>query len=62
MAESSQVAKTVDNAKARRESLRIVWRRWVMEQPGGVDWLCTLVRVKEQDLGPHRYAWPPEAR
>lgn len=57
--------KTVDNSKANRELVRIQWREWVMSQPGGIDWLASLVRVapgkgmREQDMGSHNLTWPP---
>ena len=57
-ASGAQVAATVSNRKADAERVRIGWRVWVMGQPGGVDWLCQYVRLREQDMGPRVLTFP----
>ena len=47
--------KAVDNQKSWRELARIQWRAWVLSFPAGVLFLRTLVRLKEQDVGAHRF-------
>lgn len=53
--------KTVNNSRSLRELSRIYWRQWVLSFPSGVRWLSWLVRrrIKEQDLGPHKYDFEP---
>jgi hypothetical protein len=35
-----------------KEAARIHWRLWVMNQPGGIDYLMSLIGLKEKDIGP----------
>ena len=53
----------IENSKSIRELVRIRWRSFVLSLPGGVMWLCVVAKAakwKEQDIGPHRYTYPPE--
>jgi len=52
---------SIDNEHSRREYRRIGWRNWVMNQPGGVEWLCTeskKAKYKETGIGPDSMVFP----